>query len=164
MPSKYLVALTIMILFIITGCGGDEDAPSTSAPATIHVTDTLPSTDVVSPTLEPALRLTLEPQYDELVTAQQAISEIWQNLQAGRGVACNTQLPVLPSPDVYQSDDEITNRFFEAAVNLQEAYRLWNTECLNPRPQPPPEIIDQGLRAALSAGDRLREAETFLTR
>jgi hypothetical protein len=102
-------------------------------------------------------------QYETLRQAQDQLETIWSDLKGGQTVQCSADLPRLIAPDAISGQDEASLALRRAAAEIDTAISLWVAECRNPRPQPPPEIIDRGLRAALAAGDALREAEQALS-
>lgn len=161
---KFFLALGLILVLFLTACEDSEtDATklpsSTDTPETdLLVASPTPETDLglATPTLDTTLRLSLETQYDELQAAQIAIENVWSNLQKGETVVCSDELPFLPEPQNYEGEHPLNDDLYTAAVFLDTAYSLWEAECLNPRSQPPADIINQGLLAALSAGDNLQ--------
>ncbi|MCI0709687.1 MAG: hypothetical protein L0154_05935 [Chloroflexi bacterium] len=159
---KRLLTLIMFCVLVISACG-DDDSDGDGATATRNVT-AVPTVSLApaTPTIPPDIRPTLETGFDELQTAQETIAGIWSSLQSGEEVSCADELPEFGLPQAYQGDDAVSVLLFSAAAHLDTAYRLWEAECQNPRSQPPAEIIDQGLREALSAGDDLKDAEAIL--
>ncbi len=151
---RYLL-LFILLALILIACGGDSEDEENAILSTLTPT----AEDQSAPTLDPALRETLEFQYEALRQSQEQIETVWQDLQAGQPVSCTTIVEVNVPPEAVTGMDAL----FRAAVEIDRAVGLWEAECQNPRPHPPPEIIDQGLRAALAAGDALRDAEAILS-
>lgn len=166
---RYFIAI-LMLSLTLTACGESEDK-STSQPDTTSTPQSeilsaspTPETDssLTIPTLDPRLRPTFEAQYDELQAVQSAIEGIWSDLQAGENVACADELPFLPAPQNYEEEHPVASLLYSAAVSLDTAYSLWTAECNNPRAEPPPEIVNQGLLAALSAGVSLQSVADIL--
>lgn len=157
-----LVIFCVLVTLFISACG-DDDSDGDEATATRNVT-AIPTVSLApaTPTIPPDRRPTLETGFDELQTTQETIAGIWSGLQSGEEVSCADELPEFGLPQAYEGDDAVSALLFSAAAHLDTAYRLWEAECQNPRSQPPPEIIDQGLREALSAGDDLKDAEAIL--
>ena len=137
---RYLVISLVITLFI-TACGANsEDA--TTAPQTtdtplsdIQNISPTPETDlaIVTPTIDPTLRSTLEMQYDELQAAQIAIESVWSDLQTGESVACADELPFLPAPQNYEDDHPVADFLYSAAISLDTAYSLWKPNAPSPR-------------------------------
>ncbi|MCQ3932303.1 MAG: hypothetical protein DPW16_17780 [Chloroflexi bacterium] len=152
----------LLILLLLSACGDDKptDDQSTSTPEaapTVEIEVTL------FPTLTDELREQLESTYSVLSEAQAQIEKVWSDLQAGRTVECAAELKPQISPDALSSDDSISLTLQQAAIEVQTAVNLWQAECQNPRPQPPPEVIDRGIRAALAAGTALDAASASLS-
>jgi hypothetical protein len=156
-----LVSFLVVMLWLV-GCNTTVEKTSVPVATQTPATET-PPIPTPQPTLEVSLRLTLETQFDDLQAAQEAIAEVWQGLQRNQSVSCAQELPRLESPATYAGENPISVQLFSAALFLDTAYDLWQTECQNPRQQPPPDVIDQGVRAALSAGDALTSARQMLT-
>lgn len=166
---RHLIVI-LMLSLTLTACGESEDK-STSQPDTtptpqseILSASPTPETDLnlTTPTLNTQLRPTFETQYDELQAVQTAIEGIWSDLQTGENVGCADELPFLPAPQNYEGEHPVSDLLYSAAVSLDTAYSLWTAECNNPRAEPPPEIVNQGLLAALSAGDSLQSVADIL--
>ena len=79
------------------------------------------------------------------------------------GSDCAAELKPQISPDALTSDDPISLTLQQAAIEIQTAVNLWQAECQNPRPQPPPDVIDRGIRAALAAGTALDGASAAMS-
>lgn len=129
----------------------NETAPSTSQPA-----------DDESPAFDSETRLQLESQFAAVQQAQQQIETIWLDLRAGKQVTCSTVVELTVIPEMITGEDEVSVDLRRAAQATREAISLWQNECLNPRAQPPANIIDQGVRAALAASDALNQAQQGL--
>jgi hypothetical protein len=155
-----LTILWIMLGYMLVACGGEDKKetpqPTNTLPATVATL--APTATVSASAIAPEIRPTMEVQYEELRQAQTAIESVWSRLQAGESVACSEALPILGSPEAYQDQALL----YQAAQDVREAYNLWEGECQQERAQPPFEVIDRGLRAALSAGDNLRAVEELL--
>ena len=165
---RYLT-LILSLSLILTACGTDAEkstaqpAPTVTTPSEI-LRSPAPETDFTqaAPTLDSQLRPTFEAQYDELQIAQVAIEQVWSDLQIGESVACADELPFLPAPQNYEGEHPVLNLLYSAAVSLDTAYNLWTAECNNPRAEPPPDIVNQGLLAALSADGDLQAVADIL--
>lgn len=150
----------LLILLLLSACGDDKpnDDKSESTPANT------PTMQIeATPTLTNELREQLESTYSILSEAQAQIETVWSDLQAGRTVDCAAALNQQISPDALSSDDPISLTLQQAAIEIQTAVNLWQAECQNPRPQPPPDVIDRGIRAALAAGTALDAASVALS-
>lgn len=160
--SISVIACLLLVMLMVSACSGDDsdddEATATRAITAIPTVSLAPST----PTLAPEIRPTLETGFDELQAAQETIIGIWSSLQSGEEVSCADELPAFGQPQAYQGDDAVSTLLFSAAAHLDKSYRIWESECQNPRPQPPAEVIDEGLREALAAGDDLADAEAIL--
>lgn len=142
----------------LMGCTGD-DKPTTPQPIQASVT---PAIDAL-PMVDDGARDRLESQYESLRVAQGEIEQLWRDLKAGLDVTCSLEFSTLLSPALITGEDALAGALYAAALDLNQAFQLWQAECQHPRPQVPDEIIDQGLRLALAAGDRLQEALGILT-
>ncbi len=166
--TKYLIWGLLLILMLVA-CGGNDDDPNneddsrTTETNTPVATETLSTTEIESPTLDPAQRTILEGQYELLRQSQAQIEGIWTDLRIGNEVSCATELQFPLSPDDITSSDPVSVALFDAAVELETAYGMWQAECDNNRSQPPADVIDGGVRAALAAGDKLDDAEDLLS-
>ncbi len=150
----------LLILLLLSACGDDKpnDDKSESTPATT------PTMQIAAtPTLTDELREQLESTYSILSEAQAQIETVWTDLQADRTVDCASALKQQVSPDALSSDDPISLILQQAAIEIQTAVNLWQAECQNPRSQPPPDVIDRGIRAALAAGTALDAASVALS-
>jgi hypothetical protein len=150
----------LFILLILTGCGEDENnKPSDPTP---EITPTTEIEVTPAPTLSDAERQQLEASYSILSEAHTQIEGIWSDLQAGQSVECATPLNPQISPDGLAGEDVISQTLQQAAIEIETAVNLWQAECQNPRPQPPADVIDRGVRAALAAGQALEAASELL--
>ncbi|GAB4419187.1 MAG: hypothetical protein Kow00106_15340 [Anaerolineae bacterium] len=150
-------------LAALAACARHPTPPRTPATVTPGP-QTLPITPSY-PTLVPAL-LDLQRDYEALVTAHQTLSAIWEELAHGNAVRCGTT-PFVPDPAGISAADDPTYRDLaetlrQAAIELARSRDLWRAECASPRPQPPPQVINEGLLTVRAAGDALREAASTL--
>ncbi|MBI5927870.1 MAG: hypothetical protein HY862_01065 [Chloroflexi bacterium] len=152
--------LALLIALMLSGCGGDKQNDDKSD-ATPSITPT--NQALSSPTLTDDLRQQLESTYSILTEAQTQIEGVWSDLQAGQAVDCATSLKPQISPDALTGDDTISLILQQAAIETQTAVNLWQAECQNPRSQPPPDVIDRGIRAALAASTALDAASAALS-
>lgn len=152
----------LLILLLLSACG--DDRPTDDQPKSTPATAPTVEIEVTPfPTLTDELREQLESTYSVLSEAQAQIETVWSDLQAGRTVECAAELKPQMSPDALVGDDPISLTLQQAAIEVQAAVNLWQAECQNPRPQPPPEVIDRGIRAALAAGTALDAASVALS-
>lgn len=148
---------------VLAACGEQRTLPRTPSPLVPLPSPTL---DALSfPTLSPVL-LDLQHDYEALVTAHQDLSAIWEGLARGSAARCGA-LPFVPDPAGIGTADDLTYRDLaetlrQAAVELTRSRELWQAECASPRPQPPPQVINEGLLAVRAAGDALRKAASTL--
>lgn len=162
--TKHLI-LGLLLILMLVACGGDDNEDDSKAIETnIPIaTETLSTTEIESPTLDPVQRTMLEGQYELLRQSQSHIEGIWTDLRIGNEVSCATELQFSLSPDDITGSDPVSVALFDAAVELETAYGMWQAECDNNRSQPPADVIDGGVRAALAAGDKLDDAEDLLS-
>lgn len=151
-----LKVLFLLMALITLGCSTAQEAtpvpPQTEIP-----------TDTPTPqSLDNTRRASLEIQYELLRQTQEQAATIWTDLQAGRAVPCTTTVEIPFSPSAITGDDSISQHLYQTALALQDAVALWEAECQNPRQQPPPDVIERGVLAALAAGDSLRQAQELL--
>lgn len=152
----------LLILLMLSACGNEK--PSDDKPeSTPEIPPTVEIEVTPFPTLTDDLRQQLEFTYSILSEAQAQIETVWTDLQAGRTVDCAAALKPQISPDALSSDAPISLILQQAAIEIQTAVNLWQAECQNPRPQPPPDVIDRGIRAALAAGTALDAASVALS-
>lgn len=161
MPSgRYFLALAAITL-LLAACGRERNLASTATPWS------QPTRPAPVFATQPPVLLDLQHDYEGLVTAHQALSAIWEELARGTAVRCGT-LPQVPDPaGISAADDpayrDLAETLRQAAIELTRSRDLWQAECSAPRPQPPPQVIQQGLLAVRAAGDALRRAETSLS-
>lgn len=161
--KRFFVNL-IVLMVVLVACGGDDgnndnsDNDETDSP-----TATVSTSENGSPTIDAEQRTMLEDQYELLRQSQTQIEEIWTDLRDGNEVSCAIELQFPPSPGDIIGTDPISLALFDAAVELEQSFGLWQAECDLARSQPPADVIDNGIRTALAAGDQLREAEALLS-
>lgn len=161
MKRWFSLALVFTLTVIaVSACGeSDKDDPApTGTPA--------PTATTQAPTIPSEERQRLERQYSTLNTAYTELSSVWEGLASGEQIQCS-EPPDFPAPEEIAVDDEASDSSLSgylrsAAIELEQASRLWSTECANPRATIPPDIIDQGRLATRAAGDALRQVETLL--
>jgi|GEM_PF-2536412 hypothetical protein len=154
--------LTLGLLAISLAACGEESNPAPGVTPWLQPTRPAPAFATQSPVL-----LDLQHDYEALVTAHQGLSTIWEELAHGAAVRCGT-LPQVPDPAGVKASDDPTYRALaetlrQAAIELTRSRDLWQAECSTPRPQPPPQVIQEGLLAVRAAGDALRQAESLLS-
>jgi hypothetical protein len=145
----------LMLSLLVAGlaaCGSTDDSKKDTPPTSAGV---------------PALLSDLQQQYTALRETQQAIGQIWEALATGQAAQCGEYPEVLNPATISAGSDKslqpLADLLHRAAVSLNQAVDLWKAECLKPRANPTPEIIDQGRLAARAAGDALNDAEDQLT-
>lgn len=153
-----------LLAMMLVACEGDSEQPPRTPPTVVPWSQPAPAGPAI-PTLSPVL-LDLQRDYEALSAAYQALSAIWEGLAHGDSVRCGA-LPVVPDPAGINARGlaayaDLTAALRLAAIELMRSRDLWQAECLNPRPQPPPATISNGLLAVRAAGDALHEAETLL--
>lgn len=157
----WLSAVFTLVLITVAACGKDDN---TSDPAP---TDTPAPTATSQATAMPSEeRQRLERQYSTLNAAYTELSSLWEGLASGQQIQCAAP-PEFPAPEEIAVSDSadgssVNDYLRSAAIELEQASRLWITECANPRTTIPPDIIDQGRLATRAAGDALRQVETLL--
>jgi hypothetical protein len=166
MMKQHFFVFGLLLLLALAACGdnGEKDTDSTNNSGTNSPspTATVSNSENESPPLDPAQRSLLEGQYELLRQSQSQIEEIWTDLRNGNDVSCATALQIPLSPDDIIGTDPVSLALFDTAIDLEQAFGLWQAECDNSRSQPPADVIDNGVRAALAAGDKLRNAENLL--
>jgi len=148
----------ILFVMVLAACGGSDDAQNENRDSEATPTPT--------PAAASPVRAALQQDYEALRASQQAISDIWEALAANREVQCGSYPDTLNPEGIFAEGDAayapLAESLRRAAIDLDHAVSMWRAECANPRRFPPPDVIDEGRRAARSAGDALREAETLL--
>ncbi len=161
MPSGRQVLALGLLMGMLAACG-EETNPAPAA--TPWLQPTLPAPTF--PTRSPLL-LDLQHDYEALITAHQALSAIWEELARGAAVRCGTLPQMLDPAGISDADDQtyrdLTELLRQAAIELARSRDLWLAECATPRPQPPPQVIQEGLLSVRAAGDVLRQAESLLS-
>lgn len=145
--------LKILLLLIVLSSFGCTLAQDDNTPVPTHTA--APSPSPTPPSLDRTRRAALEVQYELLRQTQEQIVGVWQDLQAGQSVACTPSIEMPFSPSAITGEDEISLLLFQAALAVQDAVSLWDVECQNPRSQPPADVIERGVLAALAGGDVL---------
>jgi hypothetical protein len=146
--------LTCLVLsLVLAACDSADSTPK------LDPTSTVPATR--SPVL-----IDLQHDYERLSAAQANILAVWEQLAADEQVQCGEELTTIDPASISAEDDAtyqaLADLLQQAAFDIEYATTLWQTECSNPRPVPPPDVIDQGRFAARTAGDALREAALLL--
>lgn len=157
----WTAAVCSLIILVAAACGSRDERPPTRT-----------STPAPVPTVEPpAISFEelqqLERHYSALRNAHNALSMIWEGLASGQQIQCS-ELPVFPAPEAIASGDDSSepsagSTLRSAAIELDQASRLWRAECANPRATIPADIIDRGRMATRAAGDALQQAHALLT-
>jgi hypothetical protein len=150
--------LYILLALALVACGDDRDKDN-------HNEKPENTSSPSSATLSPAL-VDLQQDYESLRESYQAISEIWDKLATNQTMQCGND-PAVLSPEAISAGDDPTYQpladlLRRAAIDLDHSLTVWKAECINPRQNPSPDVINEGRLAAGSAGDALREAETLL--
>ncbi len=155
MRAKTIYLLGVLIL--LAACGnGSKPKPQNETPA-----PTRPPFATLSP-----VYLHLQRDYETLHDAHEAISDVWENLADNQQVACGQMLSS-PDPDGISAEGDedyepLVTLLRNAAIDINEAVRLWQAECTRPGQQPSPDTISQGLLHVRAAGDSLNEASRLL--
>ncbi len=158
--ARVALALIVTLAAVLAGCGGDDENHDN------HDNREPESTAEPSPaTLSPVI-VSLQQEYEALRSSQQAIGDVWEKLAVNEEVSCGSYPDAL-SPETISAEGEtayqpLADLLRQAAIDIDHAINTWKAECANPRRFPPPDVIDEGRRAARSAGDALHEAETLL--
>ncbi|NLX11613.1 MAG: hypothetical protein GXY36_18365 [Chloroflexi bacterium] len=149
------LVLVLGMALVLAACGGDDEPSPTPTN-----TESPPENSTLAPA-----RLDLQRDYERLRAAHTALAAVWEGLAAGEQVQCGDDLTP-PGPENIAGGDpdqaELAGLLRRAAIDLDEAARLWQSECRNPRQNIDPQTINRGLLAVRSAGDALAEAETLL--
>lgn len=148
----------LLLMLLVIGMGCTPSPENTPAPSSTEA----PTSSPTPPTLDTTRRTALEIQYELLRQTQTQIADVWQGLQSGQTVTCATTVAMPFSPSAISGSDPISQHLFQTALALQDAVSLWAVECQNPRSQPPPDVIERGVLAALAAGDSLRLVQELL--
>lgn len=157
-----LLLLAGFIGSMLFGCGLASEGNGARQPSP---TQTPSETATVPPTESP-VRLRLQSQYERLTESQRAILSVWENLAVGGEVRCG-EVPDVPAPASISANGDAAYETLaallrRAAIETEQSVHLWQTECTNPRPVPPPGVIREGRLAASAAGDALAEAQGLL--
>lgn len=116
----------------------------------------------ISPTL-----IELQRDYEKLLSAHNAMTEIWADLADGQPVRCGSLPPLVMPESINAPEDEalkqLADHLRQAAIELDRSVSLWRAECANPRANPEPHVIREGRLTAASAADALRAAEPLLS-
>lgn len=163
---KVALILTLVgLLLVACGDDGGDSSPSEDTPPGTSALGEDGGPIPADTTLSPVL-VHLQRDYEALLTAQETIATIWDNLATGEQVQCGDYPDVFPPEDVSDEGDlayeNLVATLRSAAIEIERAVNLWQTECLNPRANPPPDVINEGRLASRAAGDALREAEAML--
>jgi hypothetical protein len=161
--KKFLWILVCFSLMLV-GCQSSEDDSSEDNEDSSPSSTESPNGNFnnAQPTVDTVLQAELANYYTQISASQAGIAEVWTKLQGGEAVACSTPIYPLISFELITGQDELSLTLRRAAEATNEAIRLWEIECQKPRPEPSPDVINQGVLAALGAGDALREAELLL--
>ncbi len=157
-----LLLLVGFIGLLLAGCGLMSEGDGGSEPSPTQI----PSPTATAPPTESPIRLRLQDQYERLTEAQRAILAVWESLAAGGEVRCG-EYPVVPAPSSISASGDAAYETLaallrRAAIEAEHAVQLWQAECTNPRPVPPPDVVREGRLAASAAGDALAEAQRLL--
>lgn len=153
------LSFRLLVLLFVIAVAACDSADSTPDPTPTATGAAVPATQ--SPVL-----VELQRDYERISASQADILAIWENLAANEQVQCGEYPPVVDPASISAEDDTayqpLADLLQQAAFDVEHAINLWQAECLNPRPVPPPDVIDEGRFAARSAGDSLREAADLL--
>lgn len=141
----------VLFVFSLSACGGSSHPKNTPVPLTTTPSTVLPD---------------LRQKYEALGKSQQAIAQVWENLATGQQARCGEYPEVINPATVSAGGDTALEPLAEllhrAAVDIDQAVSLWKGECLKPRANPSPDVINQGRLAARAAGDALKQAGELL--
>lgn len=115
---------------------------------------------------DPALVAELQATYDALSTSYGALQAAWNAAEAGEALTCG-EYPdvVLPRSISAQGAADLAplaDALQTAAVEAQQALRLWKIECMSPRASVQPGVVRQALASLEVAGASLDAANTLL--
>jgi hypothetical protein len=146
-----------LLVFTLVACGdSNEDTPPSS-----------PTEEIEAPagTLAPVI-VDLQRDYEQLSASHAEVAAIWETLADNGQVQCGNAPNVLPPDSITANDaaeyEPLAEELRRAAIALDQASDLWQVECSNPRANPTPDIINQGLTMTRAAGDALDKAKTYL--
>lgn len=159
--ALYAMVWLPVVVLGLSACGSEKDASSTGLPAT--PAENLPDP---RPTLSPTL-IRLQRDYENLSEAHDTMTAIWEALANGETARCG-DYPELVTPGSIRADGDaaletLASALRQAAVEMDTSLNLWRTECLKPRANPSPDVIQAGRLATRSAGDSLRAAAPLLS-
>ncbi|MBN1679056.1 MAG: hypothetical protein JW966_02110 [Anaerolineae bacterium] len=163
--AVFMLVLMIVFVMALGACGSDETDNNDEPAEQSTESAPLPGDDAPA-TLSPVL-MTLQRRYEAIQAAYAAISDVWESLAAGEQAQCG-DYPVVPDPASILSQDDpaygdLADLLRRAAIDTGEAVNLWRAECVNPRTNPSPDVINAGLLAARAAGDALAQAQALLS-
>jgi len=152
--------LTVLVLAACNSSGSHDKQRSSAEPSPVGGEDT-PSLVTLSP-----VAVHLQRDYESLRDSHQKISDVWEGLATGKQVRCG-EYPEVLSPEVITSEGDVAfeplaTLLHSAAIDIDQAIRLWKAECTRPRANPPPDVIDKGRLLVRSAGDALNQAQKLL--
>jgi hypothetical protein len=158
------VCLIVLSLLVLAACGSPKEEPQG---------EPIPTRTPATEAPAEGGRLTRSPNYDRLRrdyeslrTSHQTISAVWEALADNQQVQCGTYPEVL-NPDSIPADsdvalEELPGLLRRAAIGIDQAVDLWKVECLNPRSNPSPDVIQEGLTITRTVGDALDQAQALL--
>ncbi len=159
------VCLIVLSLLVLAACGSHKEKPKGEQTPTRTIATEAPAGD--SPSTRSPVYDRLRRDYESLRTSHQAISAVWEALADNQQVQCGTYPEVL-NPDSIQADSdaaaqELSGLLRRAAIGIDQAVELWKAECLNPRSNPSPDVIQEGLTITRTVGDALDQAQALLS-
>jgi hypothetical protein len=145
----------IFLVLVLAACGDKSEDKKDVPP-------TMPSLATQSPVL-----VHLQRDYESLRESHQAISDVFEALNALEQVQCGTYPEMLGPESISAENDPVYESLAEtldqAAIAIEEAVTVWQMECERPGGRVDAATIRSGVLITRAAGDRLDEAETMLT-
>jgi hypothetical protein len=154
---RRLSGLIILLALALAACKNDTKKPENPTNQT-----TVPPNATLSP-----VYVHLQRDYESLDAAHQAIAAVWEGLADGQQVQCGEYPDVLKPESVSAAGETdlepLADSLRQAAIDITESVELWKAECANPRANPSPDVISQGVLKVRAAGDLLKKAAGLLS-